>query len=218
MTSLIFCSIIVFVNIVLWIIFFVRQKKRFSPDRILSEIEKEIEKMILSLHHETDNCVTMVKGTKEGLIRLLNDAKRYTELATKDLSTMARSQGIIQTINNSAEKKTVQRNTVKKIEDANLKNYTLFTEDIQNEVQDQVEVSKEAISMNEKKLQEQKVESSSEQSMPTITVASEQIKIKKNLRTRVLELFEEGLLPEEIAKTLDVSITEVQLIIDIFSL
>ncbi|MBE6344444.1 MAG: hypothetical protein E7063_01965, partial [Spirochaetaceae bacterium] len=186
MTSLIFCSIIVFVNIVLWIIFFVRQKKRFSPDRILSEIEKEIEKMILSLHHETDNCVTMVKGTKEGLIRLLNDAKRYTELATKDLSTMARSQGIIQTINNSAEKKTVQRNTVKKIEDANLKNYTLFTEDIQNEVQDQVEVSKEAISMNEKKLQEQKVESSSEQSMPTITVASEQIKIKKNLRTRVL--------------------------------
>ena len=218
MTSLIFCSIIVFVNIVLWIIFFVRQKKRFSPDRILSEIEKEIEKMILSLHHETDNCVTMVKGTKEGLIRLLNDAKRYTELATKDLSTMARSQGIIQTINNSAEKKTVQRNTVKKIEDANLKNYTLFTEDIQNEVQDQVEVSKEAISMNEKKLQEQKVESSSEQSMPTITVASEQIKIKRNLRTRVLELFEEGLLPEEIAKTLDVSITEVQLIIDIFSL
>ena len=218
MTSLIFCSIIVFVNIVLWIIFFVRQKKRFSPDRILSEIEKEIEKMILSLHHETDNCVTMVKGTKEGLIRLLNYAKRYTELATKDLSTMARSQGIIQTINNSAEKKTVQRNTVKKIEDANLKNYTLFTEDIQNEVQDQVEVSKEAISMNEKKLQEQKVESSSEQSMPTITVASEQIKIKKNLRTRVLELFEEGLLPEEIAKTLDVSITEVQLIIDIFSL
>ena len=110
------------------------------------------------------------------------------------------------------------KGTVKKIEDANLKNYTLFTEDIQNEVQDQVEVSKEAISMNEKKLQEQKVESSSEQSMPTITVASEQIKIKKNLRTRVLELFEEGLLPEEIAKTLDVSITEVQLIIDIFSL
>ena len=54
--------------------------------------------------------------------------------------------------------------------------------------------------------------------MLTSTDASEQIKIKKNLRTRVLERFEEGLLPEEIAKTLDVSITEVQLIIDIFSL
>lgn len=215
MTNLILCGVVVFVNIVLWIIFFVRQKKLFSPDRILAEIELEVNKVILSLNHETDKCITLVEGTREGLARLLRDAKRYTELATKDLSTMARSQGIIQSLNNIDEKEKPSRKPLEKNQVVENDNYSLFSAENGHEVLDQIEVSKEAVSMNEKMQKEQVPEKTSK--IPEITRAKEQIKIEKNLREKVLELAEEGVPNEEIAKSLDISITEVQLIIDIFA-
>ena len=52
--------------------------------------------------------------------------------------------------------------------------------------------------------------------LPRISVAEKPIKAEKNLRTKVLELHAEGFDLDVIAKKLEVSITEVQLIINMY--
>ena len=58
----IFCGIILVINIVLWILFFLFIKKYFSAKGVLSDIKQEAEKIIIEINRETDNAITLMEA------------------------------------------------------------------------------------------------------------------------------------------------------------
>ncbi|MBO5136876.1 MAG: hypothetical protein J6B81_00055 [Spirochaetaceae bacterium] len=197
MPSVVLCSVIIGINLFLWIIFFVQFKKKFAAEKVIAEVRDVINKMLVDIQSETDRSIVLLDARREGLQKLLDEAKRYTELANADVNRQLRSQSILASLQS-------EKNGAKKTDSAQ----SLFSlTDLQ---QDRVEISEDATTLAK--------ETASTKPIPTISTAPTQVKIRKDLRVQVLELSAEGFSSDIIAQKLGVSITEVELIIDMYGI
>ena len=94
MTAVIVCCIISIVNILLWLFFFGQYKRRFSPGKILSDIRSEVNKLLVEINREADRSITLIDARRKGLQKLLDEAKRYTNIASGELDKRNRSQDL----------------------------------------------------------------------------------------------------------------------------
>ena len=202
-------------NILLWVVFFIQFKKRYSAQKILNEIEEKVEDLIKQIIREADRSITLIDARRKGLQKLLEEAKRYTELASSELEKKARSQSIMDVLQ-PKQKKTREKSYSS---EPSVLQQNLFFGDMETPYDsllenqaDEVDISEDVASY----MTTYKPVTRSTYSMPKIIPAAEPIKIEKDTRTKVLELSAEGFSPELIAAKLEVSITEVQLIIDMY--
>lgn len=205
-----FAIILTCINIIIWIYFFCIYKKNFSAEKILDELQNEVSKMEKDIIHAADRSITLIDARRKGLQNLLEEAKRYVELANSEMDKRTRTQGIMNALNGvqNQPKKRANQFTSQPVQQ------DLFTEEndsyfysLMSDDNDEVYISEKASSM---------AESNPINNIPVITRSAEPINIEKDVTTQVLELAAEGFSSDLIASKVKKSITEVQLIIDMY--
>ena len=99
MSVVIIGSLLIGINVTLWVVAFVVFKNRFSSKVILMDIEREVNNLITDLNRQADQNVTLIDGQRKGLLKLLEEAKKYTELANSSLEKKSQSENIMKALN-----------------------------------------------------------------------------------------------------------------------
>lgn len=186
MIQIIILSVITLINIILWIILFVQLNKKFSSKNILKSIHGEINELVAEMNRETDRDISLLEARREGLLTLIEEAEKKTRLAQKEINKKNVEEKVLKELSEITPKKESKRAVSPK---------------------DQKELFEINLAQNYQK---------KDLSMPVITAAKEQIEIKKPLRVQIIELSNDGLSPDLISEKLHISITEVQMVIDLF--
>ncbi len=244
MTAVAVCLIVGIINLVLWAVLFLHFKSRYSSEKILSDIADELNKLVRDVNNETVRCVTLVKEGRESLLKLIDEAKRYTDLGHESLVRKAQSLQVMSALNNEAPPPKPKRTSYADLAPGpghswNPIQQGLFDKAPVDAVVDseegyQMEVSigmpmdsapgeiqrgsdqmRDGIDVHEIKVPEINI---SEIRLPEITKAQRQVLAEKSLRARVLELHADGFGLDAIASRLDISVAEVQLIVDLHGL
>ena len=188
MSVVIIGSLLIGINVTLWVVAFVVFKNRFSSKVILMDIEREVNNLITDLNRQADQNVTLIDGQRKGYHPSYpHYGNPYGAFSRKPVE--------------SVEKEPVKIDIVEEEQDKEI----VFSKDfhsITHDVTEDVNLNNSLKSLSVK--------------LPRISVAEKPIKAEKNLRTKVLELHAEGFDLDVIAKKLEVSITEVQLIINMY--
>ncbi len=78
--SIILLLVILIVNITLWILLFIRLRKEFSPDTVLSSIRDEVDKLIIEINRVADRDITLIEARRNGLKQLLDEVDKKLAL------------------------------------------------------------------------------------------------------------------------------------------
>lgn len=241
MTAVAVCLIVGIINLVLWAVLFLHFKSRYSSEKILSDIADELNKLVRDVNNETVRCVTLVEEGREGLLRLIDEAKRYVDLGHESLVRKAQSMQVMDALNNEAplpkprrtsyadlapgsrhSRSPIQQGVFDKapvdalvdLEDGYRMEVSVGAamDLVSDEAQGKVSQVHDGIGVREIKVPEINI---SEIRLPEITKAQKQVLAEKSLRARVLELHAEGFGLDAIASRLDRSVAEVQLIVEL---
>jgi hypothetical protein len=77
-------TILVLVNVGLWIVLFLFFRSRFSPSHILREIRIEVDKLVTEISRETDRDIALIEGRIRGLKALIEEADKRILLADRE--------------------------------------------------------------------------------------------------------------------------------------
>lgn len=243
MTAVAVCLIIGLINLLLWAILFLHFKSRYSSEKILADIADELNKLIRDINNETNRCVTIVRDCRESLLKLIEESKKYTDLGHESLERKAKSIQVMDALNREAPPPKRRRTSysdlapgigfprspiqqdlfekapidelIKTQEQGHETEVIIDSTGAQGGKEIQPEDSREESSLPELTVPEINI---SEIKLPEITKAQKQVFAEKNLRDKILELHGEGFSQEVIAARLDVSLIEVQLIVDMYGL
>lgn len=244
MTAVAVCLIIGLINLLLWAVLFLHFKSRYSSERILADIADELNKLIRDINNETNRCVTIVRDCRESLLKLTEESKKYTDLGHESLDRKAKSILMMDALNKEAPPPKRRRTSYSDLAPGVGFSRSPIQQDLFDkapvdealEAEDPVHETGIIIDStgvhegNETPAEESLSEAAplpeltvpeiniSEIKLPEITKAQKQVFAERSLRDRVLELHGEGFSQEVIASRLDVSLIEVQLIVDMYGL
>lgn len=74
-----FIVAVTFINIILWIVFFIRFKKIFSTDKIIDETRMQMNQLIKDIDSATDRNMYLVREGKNTIDKVLKDADDYMQ-------------------------------------------------------------------------------------------------------------------------------------------
>ncbi|MBP3417190.1 MAG: hypothetical protein J6K76_07450 [Spirochaetaceae bacterium] len=244
MTAVAACLIIGVINLILWAVLFLHFKSKYSSEKILEDIADELNKLVRDINNETMRCVTIVKDCRESLLKLIEEAKKYTDLGHESLERKAKSIQVMDAINKGAGSPKRRRTSYSDLAPGvgfprSPIQQDLFEKAPVDEVMESKEdeykteilidptgglghspENKEDMAVNivpEPDLSVPEI-NISEIRLPEITRAQKQILSEKSLKAKVLELHGEGFALDVIASRLNISLTEVQLIVNMFGL
>lgn len=243
MTAVAVCIIISLINLLLWFVLFLHFKSKYSSEQILADITDELNKLIRDINNETNRCVTIVRDCRESLLKLTEESKKYTDLGHESLDRKAKSIQVMDALNKEAPpakrrrtsysdlapgvgfpRSPIQQDLFEKApvdevietqEQVHETEVIIDSIDAQGEKEILAEDLREESPLPELTVPEINI---SEIKLPQITKAQKQVLAEKNLRDKILELHGEGFSQEVIAARLDVSLIEVQLIVDMYGL
>ena len=204
-------SIIIFVvNLILWIILFRKFKKQFSSDAILENIRLEIDKLLTEINRETDRDLTLVDGKIAELKKVMEDAERRINLALTEENKKQNEKKVLSHIKN--RKIGVNFSTVGS-QNKSAEQYLDFIDESVSASPVVVETRNEPVV---EKSEEEHVAVPEKKPELHISYSDNPVKVEKSLRGKVLDLWKLGFTAEIIAEKLSVSITEIQMIIEMF--
>ena len=205
-------SVIIFaVNLILWIFLFRKFKKQFSSDAILENIRLEIDKLLTEINRETDRDLTLVDGKIAELKKVMEDAERRINLAITEENKKQNEKKVLSSIKN--RRVGVNFGTDKEAQKKPAEQYLDFIEESVSASPVVVETRKEPVV---DKSQKERAAVQPEKPELHISYSDNPVKVEKSLRGKVLELWGQGFTAEIIAERLSVSITEIQMIIEMF--
>lgn len=219
--------IILTVNIILWIFFFIKFKKTYSPDNILHSISEEVDKLLIEINKSTDNDLTLLEQSKKQLQDLIDEADKRIQLAISEEHKAELSQTGAKKIN-AATRTAVnayQKAKPRPAQNTNAEELTYIPEEHVKKYQEQETgfdftlepEAAPALQMD----QPDKTVNSSGKTVQTelpfeLTVSDDFVKTEKTFQQKVIELWRQGLDTQFIADKLSVSYAEVQMIVDIY--
>lgn len=181
MTVIIISSVLIIVNVVLWIVFFKKIRKEFSGQGSLQEIKQEVDKLVIEISRETDQDITLVEAKCEELRNLLDKCDRKISLLNENLIRKSDEQKIVEVLNEKPQTKAVEKKaSTKKTKNAYESNFQLFTDNA---------------GTPEFK----------------ITKAEKPIEPKVPVKDQVVKMVREGFSSEMIASKLNISIAQVEM-------
>ena len=215
----IFCGIILVINIVLWILFFLFIKKYFSAKGVLSDIKQEAEKIIIEINRETDNAITLMEAKISQVKDIIATAEKKVILYENTFIQKENEKQIYQQLNNYEKTNTPMQKAINvykfnssqnSVEDLSLFTENAGTSDFKN--------SEKLTSVNKKKkTDDQTLELDFNEKKEEITIIKkEQIEPKVSVQEQIIKLAKEGFTPELIASKLSVSINVVTMTIDLY--
>lgn len=215
----IFCGIILVINIILWILFFLFIKKYFSAKGVLSDIKQEAEKIIIEINRETDNAITLMEAKISQVKDIIATAEKKVILYENTFIQKENEKQIYQQLTNYEKTNTPMQKAINvykfnssqnSVEDLSLFTENAGTSDFKN--------SEKLTSVNKKKkTDDQTLELDFNEKKEEITIIKkEQIEPKVSVQEQIIKLAKEGFTPELIASKLSVSINVVTMTIDLY--
>ncbi|MCQ2981313.1 MAG: hypothetical protein MJ178_00985 [Treponemataceae bacterium] len=193
MTSSAFALILTFINLILWVVFFVVLKKKFSPKNVLDSIKDEVDKLLITINQETDRDLTLL----EAKLSEIHEAMKYADYVLQRIQgedTLANPE-YAEKVEMAQEAPAV---TVSISDEARAESRTAYRE--------------EAVAWE----QNMELFTGYPEPAPEPRQPEENGSRKVN-RQQVIDLWQMGQSVSEIARRLDVDMTSVQMIIDMFS-
>lgn len=211
MTSTVLNIIILVINVILWLFFFVKYKRAFSPENILHSISEEVDKLLIEIDKTADRDLTLLEDKKNSLKALIDEADKRIQLAISEEHKAELSQKGTKRIN-AATKKAVsayQRAKPQPAENTNAEELTYRPEEHKKSVEPQVIHSNPV----------QESQNTVQTELPfEVTVSDDFVTTEKTLQQKVIELWRQNLDSEYIAEKLNVTHEEVQMIVDLYGL
>ena len=215
----IFCGIILVINIVLWILFFLFIKKYFSAKGVLSDIKQEAEKIIIEINRETDNAITLMEAKISQVKDIIATAEKKVILYENTFIQKENEKQIYQQLTNYEKTNTPMQKAINVYKfnssQNSVEDLSLFTE---NAGISDFKNSEKLTSVNKKKkTDDQTLELDFNEKKEEITIIKkEQIEPKVSVQEQIIKLAKEGFTPELIASKLSVSINVVTMTIDLY--
>lgn len=186
---------IICLNIILWVVFYIRFKKIFSTDEILTRTQTHLNNMLRDINLNASRNLELL----EEKIRLVKSVTAETERKIEELKSELKKTDSIKTFekhltSSSKKNKAENKASLTSKYKANASQNELFS------------ISEEENSKKDKKLKE---------SFPQISYAKDQIVAKKTFASQVMELKQKGYPAEAIAHELGRSIQEVSLVLEL---
>ncbi|GMO61984.1 MAG: hypothetical protein Ta2A_08380 [Treponemataceae bacterium] len=193
---LIFTLALSALNIVLWLIFFVHLRKKFSSESVLRDIRIEVNKVLTEIQVECDRDITVIDARIKGLKSLIEEADKRIKTAQHAVEFAQKHD-----VPFDARQEIAHNEISKRAQKAAELSRTIYSNVITpKQVSPNASTSPNIITS------------------PNADILSNaqvhKIVAEKTLREKVLSLNAEGFTPELIAEKLAISVTEVHIVID----
>lgn len=209
MSSTVLNIIILSVNVILWLIFYIKYKRTFSPENILHAISEEVDKLLIEIDKSADRDLTLIEERTNNLRAMIDEADKRTQLAISEERKAELSHMGAKKINAATKSAAAayQKAKPRPAENTNAEELTYIPE--------------EHVSRKQQTAKTPDYETEMPKNVQTelpfdVTVSEDFTTNKKTLQQKVLELWRQDLDTEFIAEKLSVSEAEVQMIVDIY--
>lgn len=215
--------IILTVNIVLWLFFYIKYKRTFSPENILSSISEEVDKLLIEIDKSADRDLTLIEERTNNLRAMIDEADKRIQLAVSEEHKAELSHKGTKKINAATRNaaSAYQRAKPQPAVNTNAEELTYRPEE---------HAARKALETEEPEMQTVTLTKPLSQYQPAaaqpaevqtelpfdVTVSDDFVQTEKTLQQKVIELWRQNLDTEFIAEKLSVSYTEVQTIIDFY--
>jgi hypothetical protein len=202
-------------NIVLWALFFILYRRNFSASAILAQIRDEVNALLMDIRHETDLSATILKERVDALKALIAEADSRTLLAQKSKEQRQKEQLVIDALSQGASHTAQQKHALNAYRQnaAEQAKNSKHEPSLFDSIAPAGSQAKESAGQPKQDAQP----AQAVYTAPIINVAKEQITPKKSIKTQALELAASGFRPADIAEKLKITVTEAQLIVDLYA-
>lgn len=213
-----YITILMILNLSLWLILFLRLKKEFAPSVVLKEIRLEVEKLIIEINKEVDQDISLIEARRSGLKDLLEKVDDRIEFLQKNNSLVMQ-----ENIKIKEEQKILERLSPQKAYEKNKLNKEINKQPLffENQNQNQNQNARETL-FSSPIFDSQTNDTSSLEKQNNLSDEPIQISFSKNpidpvqaTKDYVLRLAQEGKTEKEIAESLQMSVREVIFILDL---
>ncbi len=90
-----FSLTILIINIILWLYFYYKFKKTYSPDKVLKSIRRELDKLFKEIVREAEEDVTIIEGRIKGLKSLIAEADERILRAENEVAKREREKQVL---------------------------------------------------------------------------------------------------------------------------
>jgi len=198
---LIFISLI---NIALWIVFSFRFKKRFSPEIMLADIKREVDKLLIEINRTVDRDITLVESRLSDLRVLTESADARLRLLEKEKSDREREQRVLKKL--AETKPPVQKYQAPPSSARSVAPDTSSAVEKYKTMQSDADESGVQLSID--------FDAYRNTEEPEITAPAPE---EPPVKDKVIKLYFQGLSVDLICKQLNLSVSEAQFIIDTFA-
>lgn len=232
-----------FLNIVFWIIFFIRFKKIFSTDKIIENTRNQMNKMIKDIDSATDRDMYLARESTKKIKTLLEEAdlrmEKFAEASMrlkdmlaeieKQTKISGKKSPVFEEFEKSqpVRKKLINPQIEKYLQNSQINNKNpdssyevvqkdqpdLFSTSESSLLKDETIITQDGAAFKEVPL----IITDVYEDKPNVPIIENSISNEpkeRSLKSRVSELYNQGYRSEEIAQALSCSITEVDFIID----
>ncbi len=210
--------IILVINVILWLIFFIKYKKTFSPENILHSISDEVDKLLIEIDKSADRDLTLIEERTNNLRAMIEEADKRIQLAITEEHKAELSHKGTRKINAATRTaaNAYQKAKTGPAQNTNADEFTYRPEEHLNtqNSEDLLKVPVQSVpEVNNVRQNTMNVQSE----LPfEVTVSDDFVKTEKTFQQKVIEMWRQGLDTSFIAEKLSVSYAEVQMIVDIY--
>ncbi len=197
--------IISLINIALWFVFFNRLKRTFSPQALLSDITNEVDKLLIEINKTALEDVTLIEERVKGLRGLIDEADKRLLLLQGQEKEKKREKEVLDRLSTKREAIPPVRNAAKAYKKLEKKDVTV----------DDTESVQLSIDFDAYRIPEENTVQNAEVAIPEIIQSNNAPLADVSFKDRVLQLAKDDFSAEYISNKLGLSVTEVQLIIDL---
>lgn len=204
-------SIITVINISLWAVFFVQLKRNLSPQRILTDIKNEVEKLLIEINKTVAEDITLIDDRDRKLRELIDECEKKIALYYAQEQSKGRESDVLQRLSSSPKVPVKEQVAAKKY-----KSNAAPIETIDEKEAVQLSIDFETYRINERARAIEEEIPPQEKTMPEIKQAELPLP-EMPFKNKVLQLAANDFSAEAIAQKLGCTETEVQIIIDLYA-
>lgn len=244
MEGVYFSAVILIINVILWLYFYSKFKKTYSPEKVLKTIRKELDKLFTEIVREAEADVSVVEDRIKGLKALLAEADERISRAESEVAKLNSEKRMIADLE-ASEPKPVK--SAKKPGNSAQKKLSLYeqtafavpqkTKHVEIEKEETVVPEEEPVQLELNSFETETADSvevavpqdlisqaSEKAAKPEkektieIVLSKDAIPVnKKSSREKIMELYKLDIAPERISDMLNIPLNEVQLAINLFA-
>ncbi|MCR5606653.1 MAG: hypothetical protein K6F69_07545 [Treponema sp.] len=228
MTVVVLAVILCVVNLLLWIVLFIRFNSLFSADDIVKNTKEEMNKLVADINRNVDRNITLIDDRIKELKLLMAQADKKVAFVQSELSKSSDAVYFTNALKSISNRKndnvnnpyrrsaSININELSESLDRDAVHLDIINDDIANKNIPNKKSTDKNLNNN---LNVSNSENHEIHNIPSISVAENPIEAgisRKDFSTEVLKLYRKGYNVEAIASELSCSISEVSLVLDFF--